>query len=197
MHQGERGLQVESWLAIPFLWSIVGGSTEHTIAYDNLILTFEIDGPGVEEVLAIATPLMAGAVGAFILLGALAVRAGGKLAEVLPPLAIGLTVTLIITNKVGSPQFVTWLAPAVILALVWSWKRYWVYGALALLVGGLTHIIYPYLYGWFLATTPWMVVVATIRAGAELAMVVLAAGQLVRLLIELRKSKHLEGSTRD
>lgn len=172
-HQGDRGLQVESWLAVPFLWSIALGSKDHTIAYDNIIFTFEVDGPGVAQVLTLATPLMIGLVALFLVVATVAIRRGAHVITVLPPLALGLTMTLIVTNKVGSPQFVTWLAPAIILAVVWSRRTYRHYAVLALLVAVLTHLIYPYLYGWFLIAHPAMVAAATLRALAELVIVTL------------------------
>ena len=42
-------------------------------------------------------------------------RRGVPGAELLPPLALAITTALILFNKVGSPQFVTWLAVPIVL----------------------------------------------------------------------------------
>ena len=148
--QAGRGLQVEAPLAVAWLWQIVGGSKTVEIVYDRDILTFQIDGPGADAAAALTTPLMA--VGRD---GRAAPRCPGRAAR-LPPsaaapaLALSFVVVLMLANKVGSPQFATWLAAPIILGLVLRPRRFAVPAVLAAAVALLTHIIYPYWYGWLL-----------------------------------------------
>jgi hypothetical protein len=161
--QAGRGLQVESPFALPWLWWIVAGSSEATIEYDRDILTFQVSGPGADAAAALTTPLMA--LGAVLVLaaGIRAVRRGAHVVALLPPLAIAFTTVLMVANKVGSPQFVTWLAAPVVLGLVLAGGRYLVPAALAASVALLTHVIYPYWYGWLLIANPGFVLLLTVK----------------------------------
>ncbi|GGI47737.1 hypothetical protein BCL57_002449 [Agromyces flavus] len=161
--QAGRGLQVESPFAVPWLWWIVAGTSEATIVYDRDILTFQIAGPGAEVAAALTTPLMAIGVAVVLVAGIRAVRRGAPLVAVLPPLAVGFTTVLMVANKVGSPQFATWLAAPVVLGLVLGGSRYLVPAALAAAVAVLTHVIYPYWYGWLLIANPGFVLLLTVK----------------------------------
>ncbi|QTX05203.1 glycosyltransferase family 87 protein [Agromyces archimandritae] len=160
--QTVRGLQVEAPLAVPWLWAIALGDTASRISYDHDILTFQIDGPGV-EIAWITTPLMIAGVLAFLVLGIRAVRRGAAFGRVLPPLALGFVAWLMLANKVGSPQFVTWLAAPIVLGLVYRPHRFVLPASLALAVAAFTHVIYPYLYGWLLVADPGFVFLLTAK----------------------------------
>ncbi|MGV1033715.1 MAG: hypothetical protein ACOYBP_00630 [Microbacteriaceae bacterium] len=162
--QASRGLQVESLGAIPFLWAILFGSANHQVFYNTDILTFEVLGPGTSQVASLMTPLMAISMAAIAGLGLFAVWRGARTARVLPELSLGLTMALIFTNKVGSPQYVAWLAAAVVYGLVVAKQRFGVPAKLSLGIALLTQIIYPYFYDALLEVHWWMVVVMTIRA---------------------------------
>ncbi|MFD4422771.1 glycosyltransferase 87 family protein [Agromyces sp. NPDC058484] len=161
--QAGRGLQVESPLAVGWLWQIVGGSSAVEIVYDRDILTFQISGPGADAAAALTTPLMAVGVVAVLLLGIRAARRGAHLGRLLPPLALSFVVVLMLANKVGSPQFATWLAAPVILGLAVKPRRFAVPAVLAAGVALLTHVIYPYWYGWLLAAHPGFVLLLTAK----------------------------------
>ena len=77
-----------------------------------------------------------------------------------------------LANKVGSPQFVTWLAAPIILGLVLGPRRFVVPGALAAAIAVLTHVLYPYLYGWLLVAHPAFVLLVTVKAGLLVALLV-------------------------
>ena len=143
--QAGRGLQIEAPLAVAWLWQIVGGSTSVEIVYDREILTFQIEGPGADVAAALTTPLMSVGVIIVLLLGIRAVRRGAAFGRLLPPLALSFVVVLMLANKVGSPQFATWLAAPVILGLALAPRRFAVPAVLAAAVALFTHILYPYL----------------------------------------------------
>lgn len=161
--QAGRGLQIESPFAVPWLWQIVAGSSGVAIVYDREILTFQIEGPGADAAAALTTPLMAIGVIAVVLIGIRAARHGAPFGRLVPPLALALTVVLMLANKVGSPQFATWLAAPVILGLALQPRRFAVPAALAASVALFTHVIYPYWYGWLLVANPAFVLLLSVK----------------------------------
>jgi hypothetical protein len=161
--QTGRGLQIEAPAATPYLWLAAAGIGSSAIYYSTEILTFQIAGPGVEVVAALMTPLLAIAVAVTVYLGVRAVRSGTPLVRVLPPLALACVVTLQLFNKVGSPQFLTWLIAPIVLGLVWRGRRFAVPARIALALAALTHLIYPYLYVRLLAADPVLVAILTLR----------------------------------
>jgi hypothetical protein len=82
---------------------------------------------------------------------------------VFPPLTLALTVTLIAVNKVGSPQFISWLAAPIILGLVLNGRAWRTPALLALALAALTQLVYPHLYDSLLVAHPLMVLVLTVR----------------------------------
>lgn len=176
--QAGRGLQVESLGAVPFLWAIIFGSGAHEVIYNRDILTFEVIGPGTSQMASFMTPLMAIIIALVTGLGAWAMWRGARTARILPELALGLTTALIVTNKVGSPQYVAWLAPVVVYGLVIARPRFRTPAVLALAIAALTQIIYPYLYFALLEVVPLQVLVMTVRAVLELWLVVWVAHSL-------------------
>lgn len=153
--QGERGLQLESVAATP--WLLAGlTSPDVRVVLNDAITTWEIAGPGTAAVaagLGLVLPVALAAVTA--LLAWLRLRggrdgAGLDTAAFLARGALLVAVTLILANKVGSPQFVGWLAGPVVVGLARpgaggarSWR---VPAALVLVVAALTQIVFPVAY---------------------------------------------------
>ncbi len=165
--QTGRGLQVESPVSTIWLWQAFGGVSGTTVYYDQHILTWQVTGNGTGMASALMTPLMALVVVAVVLIAVLALRRGAETAPLLATLVLALVAALIAFNKVGSPQFISWLAVPIVLGLVTrrgGHRRWFVVPALmGLVAAGLTQLIYPYLYGWLLALNPIMLVVLTAR----------------------------------
>ena len=170
VEQAGRGLQIEAPLATAWLWQIVSGSKEVTIEYDRDILTFQVEGPGADVAAALTTPLMIVGVAVVVLFGVRAALREAHVGELLAPLSLGFVVVLMMANKVGSPQFATWLAAPVVLGLVYRPARFAVPAALAAAVALLTHIIYPYWYGWLLVANPAFVFLLTVKAALLIAL---------------------------
>lgn len=185
--QTGRGLQIEAVIATPWMWDATLGPGHSRVYYDTSILTFQLQGEGVATAAALATPLLAVAALALLGLGALAIRRGREAGEVLPPLVLALTVALILFNKVGSPQFVTWLAVPVVYGLLCAAagrsRSFRVPAVLALVTAALTHAFYPYLYGQLLGTPNLlMVMVLSARNVLYVALVAWAVVALVELV---------------
>jgi len=166
--QTNRGLQIEAPVASWWLVQSALGIPGILVYYDQEILTYQVIGPGTDAVIAVMTPLLALCVGAALLLGWRAQRAGTSVDRLFPPLLLALVLALIAINKVGSPQFMTWLAAPVILGLVVSPRAWRGPAVVVLLMAALTQLVYPYFYNGLLATTPTMVLVLSVRNLLEL-----------------------------
>ena len=143
-----------------------------SIVYSPEIHTYQVSGPGADAAAALMTPVMAVGVAIVLLLGIRAMRRGAAFGRLLPALALSFVVVLMLANKVGSPQFVTWLAAPIILGLVLRPYRFMVPAVLAAAIALVTHAFYPYLYGWLLAAHPAFVLLVTVKAGLLAALLV-------------------------
>ncbi len=165
--QTGRGVQVESPIATAWLWQALAGVPGAHVYYDKEILTYQVQGPGIAIVAAIMTPVLGLVIAAIAFLGIRAVRAGASAGDLFPPLALAFVTTLIAVNKVGSPQFIGWLAVPIVLGLATSaaghGRSFRFPAILVLVIAALTQTIYPYLYGHLLALNPLLLAVLSVR----------------------------------
>jgi hypothetical protein len=166
--QTGRGLQVESPIATFWMWDAYATlSTRSLVYYDQAILTYQVVGPGAADAARVVTPLLAVVTAALLMLGIVARRRGVPPLELLPPLTLAITTALILFNKVGSPQFVTWLAVPLIFGLTASTTgrgpSFRVPVVLTLVIAGLTQAIYPYLYDQLLGLDFTLLLVLSAR----------------------------------
>lgn len=183
--QTGRGIQIESPIAGFWLWQIVAGVPDIALYYDTSILTFQIAGAGAEIAASLLTPLLAGIIAAIALLGVRAVRSGVTPINILPTLSLALVCALIAVNKVGSPQFVSWLAVPIVVGLL-SGKRHGtpnfrVPAVLTGIIAVLTHAVYPYLYHLLLVADPRMITLLSVRNLLLIALLGWATVGLARL----------------
>lgn len=152
-YQSDRGLQVESLFATPLMVAaalVPAGDTRWSIAF-AASKSFEIDGPGAAVMTAVATA--ATVVMVLFALGWAVTRLIRDDWSAEQSLAFSLTLVafLIASNKVFSPQYVTWLAPLVAVALLVSRRRIVLVLAVEILVTAvLTTVIFPSYYDWLL-----------------------------------------------
>lgn len=179
--QTARGIQIESPVATIWMWQVAFGVPGSYIYYDQQILTFQVTGSGINVAISLMTPLLALVVALVLLLGAVALRRGAGFAPLFPLLTLSLVVVLLAFNKVGSPQFIGWLAAPVILGLVLAGTAWRTPAVLAGVIALLTQVVYPYLYDWLLVAHPLMVLVLTIRNLLEFVLL----GFTVRALFQL------------
>jgi hypothetical protein len=115
--------------------------------YDERMMTFQVAGSGT----AIAASLMSAALGiAFLITFWLtwrAQRAGRHYREIMPIAALTAVLDLIFFNKVGSPQYVTWLAIPIILGVLYRAERWRLPMISVAVIALLTELIYPTFYG--------------------------------------------------
>ena len=180
--QSSRGLQVEAPVTTFWLWAALAHFPNTFLYYDHDFLTWQVRGPGVETTSALMTPLLGLVMLAITIIAFLALRRGISMDRLLAPLGLAYVVALIAVNKVGSPQYIAWLAVPVILGLVGSASGRGVSfrtpAALSAIIAALTQVIYPYLYEYLLGLDLWMLVVISLR---NLALFVLLAWALVAL----------------
>jgi hypothetical protein len=184
--QQGRGIQVEAVAATPWLWDAWRAGSS-VVTYSADIHTFEIVGPGtalVAQFLTIAQALALLAVGVALLVH----RGSATTISVSLGYTLLVLVSLLVTtNKVGSPQFVSWFAvPLVAMVLVNASRATTVLVALIGSVAVLTHVIYPYAYFAFLELRTVPLVLVTVRTIAE---IVLLITSTVVLLTQLRVEK--------
>lgn len=177
--QTGRGLQIEAVAATPFLWLAVGGAAR--IEYSFEILTFQITAPWVDAVAAALTPLMAVAVLGVTAIGAVKAVRGASFARLFPPLALTVVTVLIVSNKVGSPQFQTWLIAPVLLWIVLDRVRARTPALLVLALCLLTCLVYPLGYDALLRAEVLPVAVLTVRNVLLVVLLVLGVRALVRV----------------
>lgn len=176
--QTSRGLQVEAPVSTFYLWGSMLGLPGFFVYYSTEILTFQVTGRDIDAVIAVMTPLLAAGVGAVAVLAAVKAARGATVMRLLPVTAMALVVVFIALNKVGSPQYLCWLVPPVVLGLLYD-RREWARPALGVLVlCALTQIVYPVAYGEVLAAQPFGVAVLTIR---NILLVALGVWMVVRL----------------
>ncbi|MGN7948202.1 hypothetical protein ACTJKH_05615 [Microbacterium sp. 22215] len=177
--QTGRGLQIEAVAATPFLWLAAVGSAR--IEYSFEILTFQIAADGADAVGAVLTPLMAVLVIVITVIGALKATRGAAFPRLFPPLALSLVATLIVLNKVGSPQFQTWLIAPVILWLVLDRTRATAPALIVLALCALTCLVYPLNYDALLRAEILPVAILTLRNVLLVVALVVGIRALVRV----------------
>lgn len=188
--QSGRGLQVEAPLATPWLWMAMLGVPGASV-YENVgLATNEVMGPGVSGVINGSTALMMIVLAALAVLVAVAAgglpglrrRAGAGAGPVSVDQtsivllgALTLTTTFVVLNKVGSPQYMLWIAPVVAVGLALRPEEFRVPAVLTAWAAGLTTLVFPILYLPLLDLNPFAVVVL----GARNAVVVVLFGWCV------------------
>lgn len=177
--QTGRGLQIEAVAATPFLWLALAGSARIEYSFD--ILTFQIAAPGADAVGAVLTPLMLVLVLVVAGIGAVKAMRGAAFPRLFPPLALSLVVALIVVNKVGSPQFQTWLFAPLILWLVLDRTRATVPAGIVLILAGLTCLIYPLNYDALLRAELLPVLVLTARNVLLVSLLIVGIRALLRV----------------
>ena len=144
LQQQERGIQIESVMATPWMWLAKFGSAN--IFFDDSILTNQVSGPLVQELAAVSNYLLFIALAITVLLAIRAVRAGRNRTQVFALAALTGVLDLIVFNKVGSPQFMIWLAVPLVTLVYFGIKKSKVALAMGAAILLLTQLVYPVLY---------------------------------------------------
>ena len=115
-YQGDRGLQIESIPATPFVYQAFFEPERWDMGYASS-KSFEISGPGVEQAMTWSTYAMVVVI-VFALLWALSrFLAGGWQPRSTIAFFAVMVLLLIVTNKVFSPQYIVWFGPLLAVAI--------------------------------------------------------------------------------
>jgi hypothetical protein len=199
--QTGRGLQIEAPVTTVWMWQAFAEVPGVSVYYDYDILTYQVSGAGVDVAAALMTPTLVFVAAGVCLLGFLVVRRaepGTMLTSVLAPLSLALVVSLLAFNKVGSPQFVLWLAVPVVVGLASqkdTGQSFRVPAVAVLAIALLTQLIYPIFYGSVLNLDPVMLLVLTLRNVLLFVVLGWAIAVLLRLARSSRSGKLEAGAT--
>jgi len=177
--QTGRGLQVEAPVATVYVWQAVARLPGAWIYYDAPLNTFNVNGPGEDVVAAFMTPLLAIAVLSLAVIGAYKAWHRASFHALFPPLALGLVLAFIVFNKVGSPQYVTWIAAPLVVGLVIDRRRWAGPATLALALAFVTLLEYPIFYTQVLEAEAFAEAILTLRSALTVALLVWTVVRLI------------------
>jgi hypothetical protein len=161
--QTSRGLQIEAPVSTVYMLLAAAGAPGAAVVYDEDLITFQVTGPGMDAVIAVMTPVLIAGMLAIAVVGALKAWRGASFVALFPPLAAALVLGFIVLNKVGSPQYMTWLVAPVVVGLVLQVRRWWRPAVLTLVVLALTQLIFPFWYDAILTLMPAGVALLVVR----------------------------------
>lgn len=145
-YQGDRGLQIESLVATPFMVAAHFRPEAFPIDY-AASKSFEIVGPGTDVAVVVVDAIMYGALLAAIAWAAFLFFTQRWHPRPAVAFALVLVLVLIVTNKVFSPQYTVWFGPLIAVCLCLSASPYvrkmaWLSVAIAVL----SLLIFPLFY---------------------------------------------------
>lgn len=179
--QTTRGLQVEAPVSMPYLWGALLGIPGFGVYYDQHLLTFQVKGTQIDPVIAAMTPALVVAMLAVAALGVWAVMRGVRYATLFPTLSLAFVLGFIVFNKVGSPQYLCWLVPSLVVGLVIDRRRWTAPATVSLFAALLTQLVYPLTYNGVLYPQVVPVSLLTLRNLVLCAMFVWMAVRLVAI----------------
>ncbi|MGO1515611.1 MAG: glycosyltransferase 87 family protein [Agrococcus casei] len=178
--QTSRALQIESPLAtIPMVLDGLGGSGFYQY-YNKVLLTTELGGPVPELVAVMSTPLMLAMLLIVAVLIWLQGRRGVDTRQLMLTGALALATALFVLNKVGSPQFMLWILPIVVVGMVTTdswWSRP---AMLTVAASVLTTIVFPLMYPLLLQVHLLPILILAARNALLVWLLVIAVIRLVR-----------------
>ena len=183
--QGGRGIQIESPIATVWLWLAKFGLANAGIYYDKEIITNQISGDLVDLISSLMTPVMFFALAITIWLGHRAFKNGAPRNSVFAAVALTAVLDLIVFNKVGSPQFMSWVAVPVVAWIYFELKVSWLPAIAVASIALLTNLVYPIFYLDLMGLGDTSVILLTTRNLLLIAMLIWANLKLGRLSKEL------------
>jgi hypothetical protein len=178
LQQQERGIQIESVMATPWMWLAKFGSAN--IFFDDSILTNQVSGPLVQELAAVSNYLLFIALAITVLLAIRAMRAGRNRTQVFALAALTGVLDLIVFNKVGSPQFMIWLAVPLVALVYFGITKSKVALAMGAGILLLTQLVYPVFYIELLGLEIMPLWLLTVRNLLLVALLIWANTQLLK-----------------
>ncbi len=185
--QSDRALQLEAPVTTPWVWLASAGRPGTVIYQNYAIATREVIGPGTTFAAQVMTPLMFLAVGAVLVLLLVGLRRGSEPTLLLLLGSLSLVGAFIVFNKVGSPQYMLWLVPIVVVGATRAWRQWRAAAYLMLAISVLTTMIFPIFYLQLIDGDPLAVLLLTMRN----LLVIVLFGWSVRALVRLLKTSNV------
>jgi hypothetical protein len=179
--QTSRGLQLEAPVTTPWLWLAIFDRPGSHIINNTAIATREVVGPYDHLAVALMTPAMALAVVGVLALVVWAKHRGAETQKLLLVASLALATTIVVFNKVGSPQYMLWLAPIIAVGITQGWRAWRTPALLMVGISLLTTCVFPILYMPLIDGDPGVALLLTGRN----ALLVVLLGWAVRELIYL------------
>ncbi|WP_439108823.1 hypothetical protein [Kocuria tytonicola] len=196
LNQGSRGMQLEATFSTPWVWAAVLGIGGSKIADNTAINSTEVYGPGVDVMASLLQPLLLLAVAGAAALLLRALRCGADRGRLVYAGTLLLTTVLIVFNKVGSPQFMVWLAPVIMVGLLHDRVRWRTPALLVLGIAATTFVIYPLFYTPLIHANPVMAAVLTVRNALLVALLLWTARRIWQLGSRAPLDAHTSGQRR-
>ncbi|KQO10111.1 hypothetical protein ASF06_07835 [Agreia sp. Leaf244] len=179
--QTARGLQLEAPVTTPWLWLAILNRPGSHIINNTEIATREVVGPYDHIAISLMTPAMALAVVGVLALVVWAKHRGAQTQRLLLVASLALATTVVVFNKVGSPQYMLWLAPIIAVGITHGWRAWRTPALLMVAISVLTTFVFPILYMPLIAGDPGVALLLTARN----VLLVVLLGWAVRELVSL------------
>lgn len=144
--QSDRTLQVEAPISTAWVWMSDLHIGNAYVWQDKTLSTEEVTGPGANIAALVMTPLMLLAVATIFVLIVAARRRGVAPSQLTVNGSLALVTALVVFNKVGSPQYILWVAPIVAFGCATSARAWRTPAILTLVIAALTSLIFPVFY---------------------------------------------------
>lgn len=144
--QSDRTLQVEAPISTAWLWMSDLRIGNAFIWQDTTLNTEEVTGPGSDTAALVMTPLMMVAVASILVLIVVARRRAVPAGTLIVNGSLALSTALVVFNKVGSPQYVLWIAPVVAFGFATAGAAWRTPAILTLAIATLTTFVFPVFY---------------------------------------------------
>ncbi|MBB5641845.1 glycosyltransferase 87 family protein [Cryobacterium roopkundense] len=161
--QSDRALQLEAPVTTPWVWLAAIGHRQTTIYENVAIATREVSGPGTSVTAALMTPLMFAAILVIFTLTLVAHRRTKDSHALLLVSALALVGAFVVFNKVGSPQYMLWIAPIIALGVAQDGWRWRVPAYLMIIIAVLTTLVFPVFYLPLIDGALFAVLLLTVR----------------------------------
>ena len=179
--QTSRGLQIEAPVSSVYLLLALAGVPGARIFSDPDLSTFQITGPSVDTVIMLMTPVLMLGMLTIAAIGAVKAWRGASFVALFPPLAVALVLGFIVLNKVGSPQYMTWLIAPVVVGLAIDRRRWLPPAVVTVVILALTQWLFPFAYDWLLTLWPAAVWLLVVRNAMLVALFVWMVVRLARV----------------
>ena len=188
--QSDRALQLEAPITTPWVWLAAFGHNDTYVYQNYAVATREVAGPGTDIAAAVMTPLMFIAVAGVLVLMLVANRRASDKTDIMLVGALALSSAFVVFNKVGSPQYMLWIAPIVAVGVAHNWQRWRSPAYVVLAIGVITTLIFPVFYLPLVDGDPFAMVLLTVRN----VLLVVVFGWSVRALWRLLQPQPAEQS---